>query len=162
MTLPSFAALVFLPVVTPLCLALVWTDLSRMKIPNWITDALLVAFVPLALIALPWQVALWQLAHPAVMFALGIILYSLRLYGGGDVKFLIAASPYVMLNDVAFVLVLLAAFLLAGFALHRAVRASPLRRLAPDWVSWGAQGKYPMGLSLGPTLITYLILAATG
>lgn len=162
MTLTPTTALVFLPVIVPLCLVLVWTDLSRMKIPNWITDTLLVAFIPLALIAFPWQVALWQLAHPAVMFALGIILYSLRLYGGGDVKFLIAASPYVMLGDLGFVLILLAAFLLAGFALHRIVRASPLRQLAPDWVSWTAKGKYPMGLSLGPTLITYLLIAAMG
>jgi prepilin peptidase CpaA len=44
---------------------------------------------------------------------------------------------------------------------HRIVKHSPLRRLVPDWKSWNAGRKFPMGLPLGMTLVFYLLLAAT-
>lgn len=162
MTLPASAALIFLIAALPLGLAAVWTDVTRMKIPNRVTDALLIAFLPLGLIALPWQEAAWQLLNPAVMLAIGLLLHSLRVMGGGDVKFLIAASPYIMRPDLMTVGLILCVALLAGFALHRLARHSPLARATPHWASWGETRRYPMGLSLGPTLIVYLSIAATG
>ena len=50
----------------------------------------------------------------------------------------------------------MAANLLAAVITHRAVRASPLRQLAPGWESWSRGWDFPMGLSLGATLIAYL------
>lgn len=162
MSLPATAALWYLPVLVPLCLAAMWTDLTRMKIPNRINDVMLLTFIPLGFIALPWETALWQWLNPAVMLVIGLGLHALRAMGGGDLKFMIAASPYVMRPDLGRMMVLLAVFLLIGFALHRLARMSPLRRMTPDWASWSATGRYPMGLSLGPALIAYLILSATG
>lgn len=162
MALPASAALIFLIAALPLGLAAVWTDITRMKIPNWVTDALLLAFIPLGLLALPWQVAAWQLLNPVFMLALGLLLHSLRVIGGGDIKFLIAASPFVMRPDLGFVAILLCVALLIGFAIHRLARRSPLARVTPHWASWHDAKRYPMGLSLGPTLIAYLVMAATG
>lgn len=162
MTLPASAALLFLIAALPLGLAAMWTDVTRMKIPNWVTDALLAAFIPLGFLALPWQDAAWQWLHPVVMLGIGLILHSLRVMGGGDIKFLVAASPYVLRPDLMLVGLILCVALLVGFALHRLARHSPLARATPDWVSWRERGRYPMGLSLGPTLIAYLALAAMG
>lgn len=160
MSLPPDAALWFLVAAIPLGMATVWTDLSRMKIPNWITDALLLSFIPLGLIALPWVDMLWQLVNPLVMLALGIVLHIARLMGGGDVKFLIAASPYVMVNDIWFVFFLLSLFMLTAFLIHRTARSTFGPRWAPDWQSWKEDKRFPLGFALGPTLIAYLALAA--
>lgn len=158
--LPAVAAWWYLPVVIPLSLWAMWSDLTTMKIPNRITDALVLAFVPLGLMALPWQDFLWQLTHPAVMLALAVVLHAARIYGGGDLKFIVAASPYVMRPDLPLVAVLLALALLVGLGVHRLVLRPLLRRRFPDWASWSATGRYPVALSLGPTLIVYLALAA--
>lgn len=160
MELQASSALIFLPFVAVLCAIAVWTDLTRMKIPNRITDLLLLGFIPLGLWAFPWGSFLWQMVHPAVMLLLGLGLHSLRAMGAGDIKFLIAASPYVMLGDIGLMMMILAASLLLGAALHRLSRATIGPRIAPGWQSWKAGKRYPMGLSLGPALVFYLALAA--
>ena len=43
---------------------------------------------------------------------------------------------------------------------HRGAKISPLRNLAPHWESWERGKKFPMGLPLGMTLATYLVLGA--
>lgn len=162
MDLPGSAALWFLLAAVPAGLATVWSDLRHMKIPNRVTDALLAAFVPLGFLALPWQDALWHWTHPAVMLALGLGFHALRLFGAGDIKFLIAASPYVALRDLGTVMLILSACLLAGFALHRGARALGAARLTPGWRSWHDRKRFPMGIALGPALVIYLSLAAMG
>lgn len=161
MILSSSAALIYLLAAVPLGLLTVWTDLSRMKIPNRITDALLVLFIPLGLIALPFDQFLWQLLNPVVMFAIGLAIHAARLMGAGDVKFLIAASPYVMVGDLGLVFPLLAMTMIAALVLHRVARATIGPRLAPNWQSWKERKRFPLGLALGPCFITYLVLAAT-
>jgi len=52
------------------------------------------------------------------------------------------------------------AVLLAAVLTHRIAKHTPLRRLAPDWVSWSPAKKFPMGLALGATLAVYLMLGA--
>lgn len=162
MALAADAAWWFMLVHLPLGLATIWTDLSQMKIPNWITDTMLVAFLPLGLIALPWADALWQLAHPAVLLGLGLLAHALRLVGAGDIKYIVAASPYVMRADWFAVLLILSFFMVVGFVVHRLARRSPLRALAPEWQSWHQTGRFPLGFALAPAMLAYLALAATG
>lgn len=150
----------FLPAVLPLCLAAAWNDLARMKIPNWTTDALALAFVVLGLFALDsWADYFWRYAHFGVMLVLGMVLNAARVMGAGDSKFLAAAAPYVALDDLPLVLFLLGAVMLAAVAVHRIARAIPaVRNLAPDWESWKQGKRFPMGLPLGLTLIAYMAL----
>lgn len=160
MDLSPSPALWFMLAVVPLGLATIWTDLTRMKIPNWVTDSLLVAFIPLGLIALPWPDFLWQLVNPVVMLAIGLGLHTIRAMGAGDIKFLISASPYVMIGDLKIVLFMLCGTILAGVAIHRTMRATIGPRLAPNWKSWDKNGRFPFGFSLAPALFLYLLLAA--
>jgi prepilin peptidase CpaA len=72
------------------CVA-VYTDVTRRRIPNFIVAPLLVA--GLALQATHgWQALLQSAALFAAVIALSIPLFSMRIIGGGDVKFLAAAS----------------------------------------------------------------------
>lgn len=160
--LSSTAAIWFAIALVPLCLITVWTDLTRMKIPNRVTDLMFVFFIPLGLIALPLDVFLWQFVNPAVALMIGIIIYAVKLIGAGDIKFIVAASPYVMRPDLYEASFLLGGFLVAGAITHRVLRATIGPKLAPNWKSWHDTKRYPMGFSLGPALLAYLALAIWG
>jgi len=160
MTISSNAALWFLPFVLPICLWVAYTDLRWMKILNIAVIALLVVFLFVGLVALPFDVYAWRLAHIAVMLALGVLMNAAGLVGAGDAKFVAAAAPFIPLGDVRLVLVILAICLLAGFIAHRLAKHTALRRLAPGWESWDRGKKFPMGLCLGGALAFYLCLGA--
>lgn len=94
------------------------------------------------------------------MLLLGIAVNAAGLVGAGDAKFAAAAAPFIHPGDLVFLLMLLAATLLAAFAAHRLAKHSPLRRMAPGWKSWDSGSDFPMGLALGGVLLLYLALGA--
>ncbi|ETX14822.1 membrane protein [Roseivivax halodurans JCM 10272] len=150
----------FLPLVGPICLWVCYTDMKWMRITNVTVLVLVTVFAVLGLAALPLETYLWRWLHLAVALAGMLALYAGGAMGAGDAKFIAAAAPFIHLGDLRLVLVLFAATLLAAFAAHRAVRASPLRRLAPGWKSWHEAKRFPMGLALGGTLALYLGLGS--
>ena len=157
---PATAALWFLPFVTPICLWVAWSDLRCMKILNTAVVALACVYLVVGLAVLPLPDYLWRLSHLAVMLLAGIGANAAGLVGAGDAKFIAAAAPFVAPGDASAVMLVLAGVLVAAFLAHRLARISPLHRLAPDWASWHAGNRFPMGLALGPALALYLALAA--
>jgi prepilin peptidase CpaA len=158
MSLPSTAAMWFLPFVTPICLYVAYTDMKAMKITNRAVVALFVVFAVVGLLALPFESYAWRYVHLIVALFAGMALNALGAMGAGDAKFIAAAAPFVAINDLAQVMILFAAILLIAFCAHRMAKHSPLRKLAPDWESWHKTRDFPMGLALGPTLVAYLLL----
>ncbi|SDF59123.1 prepilin peptidase [Sulfitobacter delicatus] len=158
MAISAAAALWFLPFVLPICLYVAFTDMKQMRITNQAVVLLGVFFLILGLIALPFESYLWRLMNLIIVLAVGIVLNAVGAMGAGDAKFAAAASPYIALGDLRLLMALFMATLLAAAATHRAVKYTPLRRLAPDWQSWQESKKFPMGLALGTTLALYLIL----
>ncbi|KMK68354.1 prepilin peptidase [Puniceibacterium sp. IMCC21224] len=159
MELSVWAAMIFVPFVVPVCLYVCYTDMAEMKIRNHAVLALFVIFAVLGLIALPLQDYLWRYAHLVVILLLGIVANAAGIMGAGDSKFAAAAAPFIALGDLRVMMALFAATLLAAFVVHRlARRTAALRRLAPNWKSWTAGAKFPMGLALGGTLAIYLCL----
>ena len=157
----AFAALCFLPFVLPICFYVAFTDLAAMKITNKAVLALGAVFVILGpFVSGGFDIYLWQLSHIPVVLVAGIVLNAVGVMGAGDAKFLAAASPFVARSDWELLMFLFLAVLIAAFVTHRLARATPLRRVAPDWESWNAGRRFPMGLALGPTLALYLCLAA--
>lgn len=153
----------FLVLTLPSCLWSAWSDMKSMKIPNRATDLMLAVFVVAGLFLMPtWADYFWRFAHFGVVLAVGLALNTIRLMGAGDVKFLAAAAPFVALGDAGNMIWIYAACLLATFVLHRIARATPLRNLAPDWVSWTTGKRFPMGLAFGATMIAYFVLGLTG
>lgn len=158
---PVLAAWVFLAAAVPISLWVAWSDLRSMTIPNLAVLALTLAYVVLGPLTLPFDDYLWRYSHLAVVLVIGIALNAAGLMGAGDAKFAAAAAPYIALSDGKVMVVLYIGCFLASYVLHRIARASPLRRLTPDWQSWAAGKRFPMGLALGITLVAYLVLCTS-
>ncbi|RYH01183.1 hypothetical protein EU805_15305 [Salipiger sp. IMCC34102] len=133
-----------------------------MKIPNKAVLTLLAGYAVLGLLALPLDAYLWRYLHLVLVLIGGIALNVVGGLGAGDAKFMAAAAPMVAAADAGRVLMLLGVCMLLGFAVHRILRATPLRRRVPHWASWDSGRKFPLGLPLALTLLIYLGLAALG
>lgn len=147
--------------VTPICGWVIFTDLKYMKIRNTAVLALLAVFAIAGPFVLPLQDWLWRWSHFAVILGVGVLLHLIAHFGAGDAKFAAAAAPFIAATPegIRLVVMLLAAFTLAGFTMHRVARRIPaLRRIAPDWVSW-TRADFPLGIALAATLWTWLALA---
>lgn len=160
MFISAHAAAWFLPFVLPICLWVAYTDLSRMKILNKAVMALVLVYLVVGFLVLPFDVYAWRWVHLAVVLVAGIALNAVGALGAGDAKFAAAAAPFIAIGDLKIILMILAATAFFGFVIHRLAKHSPLRRLAPEWESWTREGKYPMGLSLGGALAIYLVQGA--
>ncbi|ASM72987.1 MULTISPECIES: prepilin peptidase [Roseobacteraceae] len=160
MAISAWSAWWFLPFVLPLCFYVAFTDMREMRITNQSVIALVMVFLLVGLIALPFDQYLWRLAQLVSVLLVTIALNAAGVMGAGDSKFIAAAAPFVALGDVRFVIALYAANLLAAYATHRLAKHSPLQRVAPHWISWNQGKKFPMGFALGGTLAFYLGLGA--
>ena len=158
MTITTYSALWFLPFVLPICLYVAFTDMREMRITNQAVLALGAVFIAVGLIALPFDAYLWRLAQLAIVLVVGNILNAAGEMGAGDSKFIAVAAPFVAQGDVRMLIPLFCIIMLASVAAHRLVKHTPLRRLAPHWLSWDQGKKFPMGLALASTLTCYLAL----
>ncbi|MCF6233737.1 MAG: prepilin peptidase [Rhodobacteraceae bacterium] len=150
----------FLPFVLPICFYVIYTDISEMRITNQAVIAMGVVFLVIGLIPLTWPEYGMRLVQLIGVLVLGIVLNAAGVMGAGDAKFAAAAAPFIAPADLRFIIVIFTANLLAAYVTHRLAKHSPLRRIAPDWKSWNTGKKFPMGLALGGTLATYLIMGA--
>jgi len=67
------------------------SDLLTLRIPNWISLAILGLFLLVAPFAgLSWLIIGSHLALGAVLLVVGMVMFSLNLLGGGDVKLMAA------------------------------------------------------------------------
>ena len=154
------AALWFLVFATPIAAWVVWSDLSRMRIPNMAVIALIAVYAVIGPLVLPLDVWGWSWLNFAVVLVVGFVLSLSGGFGAGDAKFAAAMAPFVALGDLRLFLALLGAVTLASFIVHRAFRMIPaIRGATSEWASWQRR-EFPMGLALGPSLIFYLGLAA--
>ena len=93
--------------VVPLVMAAV-SDFRTLRIPNWLTGALALAF-PLGALAAGQPVDwLSHVGAGLAVFAVAALLFALRLMGGGDVKLLAATALWVGLGQLLPFLMLVA------------------------------------------------------
>ena len=156
LALTTLEAMVFFPLTLPICLYVIWSDLSTMKITNASNIALAAVFVLLGLLLLPFDSYLWRLAQLGIVLIVAFLANMVGLMGAGDSKFFAAAAPFVAPGDIGTILLLLMGITIFAVLTHRLAKHSPLRQLAPDWESWKREGKFPMGFALGSTLVVYL------
>ena len=150
------AALSLLPFASAIGIWVSWSDMRFMKIPNKAVIALLLVWLVVGVIVMPFHAWLWGWALAAMVLTGGFIGNAAGLFGAGDAKFAAAMAPVFTLADLRFVLGLLAACLLGAFFSHRILRLTPFRAATPDWESW-THADFPMGLALSGTLIFYLL-----
>ena len=128
--------------------------------PNRAVVATFALFVVLGPWVLPWGSFGWQLLAMPIFLILGILANAMGLFGAGDAKFIAAAAPFVWAADARLVALIFMANLLAAYLAHRMAKHTALRALAPDWASWDAGAKFPMGLPLATSLMIYLAIAS--
>jgi prepilin peptidase CpaA len=88
--------------VFPLLMIIAGTgDALSMRIPNWLTLLIAVLFLPMALLTdMPWGMIGIHALVGSAMFAVGFVLFSLGLFGGGDAKLLAAAGLWLGWPDL--------------------------------------------------------------
>ena len=160
-TTPDQAMMLLIPSI-PICLYVIYTDLSEMRIPNTMVIALIAVFAVFGFLALPLDEYLWRYSHFAVVLAIGFVLSTFVGVGAGDAKFAAAMAPFVAFGDWYIALLLYAVFSIDGLVLHKiARRIGPIQRAAAGWTSFDPEmGHYPLGISLAAMHLTYLAMAA--
>lgn len=157
MTIEWTTAAWFLPFVVPITIWVSWSDMASMKIPNKAVLSLLVVFLVIGLLALPFWDYLWRWSHFAVILVIGFVMAAVGMMGAGDAKYAAAMAPFIALDDLAPFLFLFAATIMAAVVLHRLARASSIRKRFESWESWTHKG-FPMGFALAPALMFYLMI----
>ena len=103
------AALWFLVFATPIAAWVVWSDLSRMRIPNMAVIALIAVYAVIGPLVLPLNLWGWSWLNFAVVLVVGFVLSLSGGFGAGDAKFAAAMAPFVALGDLRLFLALLGA-----------------------------------------------------
>jgi prepilin peptidase CpaA len=158
-TLPALSAAIFLPFAIAIGIWVSWSDMKTMKIPNKAVMALMIAFLVVGFLVLPFKAYLWAWALAGIVLVAGFVANAIGAVGAGDAKFAAAMAPFFIGADLRFVLGLFAACLLGAFASHGLLGLVPaFRRATADWLSFSHKD-FPMGLALAGTLIFYLLAA---
>lgn len=90
-------------ILTVLMLLVVYFDVTRFIIPNWLNGVVLALWIPFLFITpveIEWW---WSLATLAGFFTFGFLIFSLNIMGGGDVKLLIAIAPWLGYTSFAII-----------------------------------------------------------
>ena len=145
-------------------------DLTTFTIPNWISVALAVAFVPAAIVAgVPMATMGWSVLVGLAMLIAGVVMFALRWIGGGDAKLMAAAAMWLGVQGLA-PFVLFTGLAGGGLALAllaaRSTWVRPFAAVGPSWVdrlatpggatpygvaiAVGALAAFPAGIFMGP------------
>jgi len=133
-----------------------WSDMRDLRIPNWVSLSLLVAFLAVTVaVAMPLETIAWHFVAGTVTLMAGFVLFALGYFGGGDAKLMAAGALWVGWDQV---LIFALAVLLVGGVLSLLVVL--LRKglgLWPDWLVRNAEGLFVPNKS-----VPYGIAIATG
>ena len=84
-----------------LCTAALW-DAATFTIPNWISIALIILFIPYALSTpeITWSSVGIHVLVAGLAFAIGLALFAVNVLGGGDVKLITASLFFIGSEDI--------------------------------------------------------------
>lgn len=160
MGMTAASALWFLPAIVPLSIYIAWNDMRSMKITNASVLVMVIVYAVIGPFAFGLEVYAWQWLHLPVTLAVCMVLWMLRVMGGGDAKIIAAMSPIFMVPDLLLITQIFAASLVGALAVHSLFRFTALKNIAPEWKSWTAGRYFPKGLPLSMTLLFYLLFVA--
>lgn len=161
----ALAVVVHTVIITVYPLAVAWavvTDVRRLIIPNAACVAIVIAFLPAALLnGLDAAAIAWHYGVAAALLLAGMAAFARRLAGGGDVKLLAAVAVWIGHDDILAFLVLMA--LLGGALAVLVLIAARLKRTLPalGWIAWLGDGALrgqliPYGAAVGVAAILML------
>lgn len=137
--------LILLAILPALVIVAGLKDLTSMKIPNWISGALVLGFFPAALLLGLQPAAIGiHLAVGVAALLIGMGLFALNLLGGGDVKLMAAACLWLGLSGAG-VFVLATAVVGGVFSLALLVSRAWLQPWVGAGPGWFVQLMEPKG-----------------
>ena len=142
---------------TALCLAAGWLDVTTRRLPNWLCAVTLLAGLAPVAIQGAWPQAGSQAAHAGLALVAGMILFRFNVFGGGDAKFYAAVAAWFSLE---YGLLLLTLVSLAGLVLlfgwfgYRRMAGKPVR--AAGGTGFDA---LPYGLAIGAGAVSAYLVA---
>jgi len=150
-------ALVFLVVTFPFCIYATWSDLKFLKIPNILPLSMLVVFVIIGPMVLPWDEYFYRLLYGFIALVISIFIYAAGLVPAGDLKFTAAIIPFVQTGELLSFAMFVA--LSAFMAVFTHLVFGWAGWAPTQWASWQGGGwkrRFPVGFALSGGLITYL------
>jgi len=146
-------------------LAASWNDMTSMKIPNWISLALLGGFLMIApFVDMSWGAFGTHILVGLLCFVIGIILFAVGGMGGGDAKLFAATAIWWVWSDLLVYVIFtaiaggaLALFLLLGR------QFIPVKLLTTDWMHrlFKDEKRMPYGLALAFGAIVTMLRTET-
>lgn len=110
-------------------LAVLWYDISRYIIPNWLVGLMLLSYpvaVAMAHNSIDWKMALVGMG---LVLVLGYVVFAMKWMGGGDIKLMMAGALWVGLHnlpDFIFIVAILGGvFSLAVWGLRKVIPLIP-------------------------------------
>lgn len=124
----------YLAVFSLLALAGAWMDVRKLIIPNELNAAIFALGLVAVPIVLGGSILLWGLVHFAIALLVGIGLFALGAWGGGDAKFFAACAVWIPAwHTVAYLvgLGLAGLLLILGWFIWAKARGVPISRKSP-------------------------------
>ena len=144
---PEGAQFAPLIVITPLLAAMVWNDRKNLRISNKLVLIMLAAFFFSAPVFLSFHETAYRALFGVGVFVVGFLGFTLRLWGGGDVKAIAALTLFVP----SYFLLLFFYFFTLSMAVgmlfvitSRSIIGFPECR----WLALRPKASYPMGVSI--------------
>lgn len=138
--------LVPLLALAPLLVAVALSDLRKLRIPNSYCLAAVALFAVAAAAGLAPDFAL-RIVVAASVLVLGFAAYCLKLFGGGDVKFMAVLLLFVPVESLQLYAFVFSAAMLAGIAAFLSLKRLPAAA-ALDWRSMAPGRQLPMGVPI--------------
>lgn len=150
-------AIVFLVVTFPFCIYATWSDLKFLKIPNILPVSMVITFIIIGPMVLPWDEYFLSLLYMVIALVVSLAIFAAGLIPGGDLKYTTAIIPFVDTGELLSFGMFVSLCALTAVATHLIFGWTGL---APKgWESWQGGGwrrRFPVGFALSGGLITYL------
>lgn len=152
----AFAETTAALLLTPFCLAAGWLDLRYRRIPNWLCAATVLAAIPATLWGASPADAGSHALHALAALLVGMVLFRLGMFGGGDAKFYAAIAAWFPLGKAVLLLVTVAMcglILLIVWFVYRRFRGIPVRKS-----NGSAFDGLPYGIAVGTGAVAAILI----
>lgn len=130
----------------PVLIAVAYTDLRYLRIPNFLGIVAIALFVLTAPFLTLGELGL-RIVGATSVFCIGFVLFAIRLVGGGDVKFLSAFFLFIPSGTYALFAFNFSSSMLLGIMFVLALRATRFHQNL-SLVAIETKGAFPMGISI--------------